>query len=140
VIAAAEHRLRALQLRKKGHTYREIGLQLDMSEQRAHQHVIEGLRRLNTERSELAEEVPQLELERLDTMPLALATKVTKSDCTAIQTALKIMARCARLLGRDAPDGLNLLLRDEAERMASHLSLHIEKVLQGAQRILEGVR
>jgi hypothetical protein len=67
VIAAAEHRLRALQLRKKGHTYREIGLQLDMSEQRAHQHVIEGLRRLNTERSELAEEVPQLELERLDT-------------------------------------------------------------------------
>ena len=102
-LVAAERRIQALDLRKAGATYQQIGRQLGYSEQRAHQIVTSELQRLNTERSEAATEVRRLELERLDAMLLGAWPRGKSGDPKMGQFCLAIMDRRARLLGLDAP-------------------------------------
>jgi len=58
---------------------------------------------LETAAIETAEEIRRLELERLDAMLFAIGPEVRKGSYGAIDRALKIMERRARLLGLDAP-------------------------------------
>ena len=51
-ILAAERRTRALELRKEGRTYAQIGQALGISEQRSHRIVSLELQRLNAKRAE----------------------------------------------------------------------------------------
>jgi|SRR5882724_1395290 len=108
ILDAAEHHIRALALRKKGHTYREIGAQLGVSEQRAWQLVREELDRLTRERTLLADEVRRLELERLDQLQLGLWLEACKGEVSAVLPVLWIMQRRAKLLGLDAADQLRV--------------------------------
>jgi hypothetical protein len=102
-IAAAERRVKALELRKAGKTYREIGRALGYSEQRAHKLVTAELSRLNAQRVEQAKEVTRLELERLDALWAGVWTQAKRGNGAAVDRALSIMQRRARLLGLDAP-------------------------------------
>jgi hypothetical protein len=107
-LRAAERRLKALQLRKGGATFRQVGEALGCSESRAHAIITRELERLNAERGEAAAVVARLETERLDALHLAFWTAAVGGDVAAAGVVLKVMARRAKLLGIDAPANINV--------------------------------
>jgi hypothetical protein len=100
--------LKALQLRKGGATFRQVGEALGCSESRAHAIITQELMRLNEKRAEAAAVVARLEGERLDNLQLAFWTAAVGGDANAAGVVLKVMARRAKLLGIDAPANINL--------------------------------
>lgn len=108
-VIAAERRVKALELRKLGFTYRRIGEQLGVTEAGAHKMVTKSLRELDEKSAESAIEVRRLELERLDGWTLRVAQEIEKGRALrAIDRGLRIQARRAKLLGLDAPTKLEL--------------------------------
>jgi hypothetical protein len=101
-VTAAERAAQALDLRKAGMTFRQIGEHMGVTEGRAHQIVTRELARLNAKRQEAAEAVTRLELERLDSLLAAVWGKAEKGDLAAVDRVLSILARRAKLLGLDA--------------------------------------
>lgn len=100
-IATAERRCRALTLRKAGLSYEQIAKQEGFSgKSAARQNVHDAIRDLTREP---AKDVVLLELERLDTMLLALWKKAKSGDVRAIDSVLRIMERRSAYLGIDAP-------------------------------------
>jgi hypothetical protein len=101
-IGRSERATEALELRKAGLTFRQIGQRMGFSEQRAHTLVTEELARLNAKRAENATAVLRLELLRLDAMLAGVWKRATTGNLPAIGAVLGIMARRAKLLGLDA--------------------------------------
>ena len=100
-IATAEKQRQALELRKAGVTYAVIAERLGWKNaDGAHKAVMTALRKTL---QEPADAVRKLELERLDSMLLALATQVKNGNQGAIDRALRIMDMRAKLLGTYAP-------------------------------------
>ena len=100
-VQAHTRHLQALELRKAGVTYQAIADQLGYANARgAHKAVASALK---ATLREPAEELRTMELERLDAMLLPLWRRVQQGDERAVDRALKIMERRARLLGLDAP-------------------------------------
>jgi hypothetical protein len=91
----------ALELRKGGLTFRQIGERMGFSEQRAHRLVTEELQRLNADRAEAAAEVTRLECERLDALLAAVWPEAQGGNLSAIDRVLAILARRAKMLGID---------------------------------------
>ena len=100
---AAQRHAEALELRLSGMTYRQIGESMGFTESRAWKIIMDELARLNKERSELAEDVVRLEVDRLDRFLLGVFPAAESGDEKAIDAAMKIMARRAKLCGLDAP-------------------------------------
>ena len=98
----------AFQLRKKGYSYYEIAPQVSeqygesCSEATVGNYVRAVLDRMEKQNLEGKDQVRSLELERLDGMMLALEKQIKDGNTFAIQSALKIMERRAKLLGLDA--------------------------------------
>jgi hypothetical protein len=103
-LTCAERAAKALELRKGGKTFRQIGEEMGVSEPRAFQIIDRELERLNKRRAQSAEAVTRLELERLDTMLAACGEKAKGGDLNAIDRVLKITERRAKLLGLDPGD------------------------------------
>ncbi|PBI92233.1 hypothetical protein BKP43_21710 [Variovorax boronicumulans] len=100
-LAAVEQQLTALRYRKMGLTYGEIAERLGMrSSQTAWSAVESALKRTL---QEPADDVRNLELGRLDAMFLPVYINACRGDLAAVNAALNIMTRRARLLGLDAP-------------------------------------
>jgi len=101
-LLAAKKQVKALELRVEGRSFRQIALELKYKgPSGAHKAVDAALERTIREP---AEQVRQLELERLDKLqikPWKLATVIGDPKATA--SVLKIMERRAKLLGLDAP-------------------------------------
>jgi len=112
---AAERRIRSLELRKAGLSYRQIGDQLGVSEMQAWRDVkgaLEGLAKLEQGH---ARELRQLEVERIDALITALwvrarGRRVQHEDGTiedvppeypALDRVLRLMEARRRLLGLD---------------------------------------
>lgn len=93
----------ALQLRQAGASYRAIADKLGVSLGQAHSYVSEALAALAAENRDKTVELRQLELERLDRMMLAIWPLVVRGDLKSMNTALKIVAQRAKLLGLEAP-------------------------------------
>ena len=102
-VIAAERRARALELRKSGATFEEIGAEIGISAQAAHKVVWRALTDMNTLAEGEAAELRGLELARLDALLAAVWTEATSGNLPAVDRALKIGERRARLLGLDAP-------------------------------------
>jgi hypothetical protein len=100
-ITAAQRGTQALDLRKGGMTYQQIGQVMGVNESRAYQLVQRELVRLNAQRTEAAAEVSRLEAERLDNLLAAVWPKATEGDLAAVDRVLSIMSRRAKLLGID---------------------------------------
>src|SRR5439155_20819796 len=83
-IKAAKRRTQVLQLRESGLSHKDIGKRMGFSEQRSLTIVQEELNRLNTIRTETADQVRRLELNRLDKMLKANWPKAEKGDFKAI--------------------------------------------------------
>jgi len=103
LINGSERRTQALELRKAGATFKQIGQAMHFSEQHAHKIVTEELVRMNQHRAETALEVTRLELERLDALWLGQWPQAKAGNAQSVDICLKIMQRRARILGLDAP-------------------------------------
>ena len=109
-IKIAERSAKALTLRKTGANYRAIAVAISSefgiekySVTQAHRDISRELDRIAKDSTLNAVQVRSLELERLDVYLLAIARDVQKGDFLAIDRALKISERRAKLLGIDAP-------------------------------------
>lgn len=100
-----------LALRARGMSYVDIADTLGISKSNAHIHVQHALADLREEILNEAENLVALELERLDNLWLSLYPQLSAVDeegnaaptLSAIDRALRIMERRAKLLGLDAP-------------------------------------
>lgn len=108
VIQTHERRVRALDLRRNGASYRQISAALGVSASTAHEDVQVALR---DSLAEPAEAVRKIMLERLDAMLLPLMRRATDPqlrDYQAVDRVLKILERQAALLGVDAPRRIDI--------------------------------
>lgn len=100
-LAAAQRKCEALRLRAAGATFQEIADGLGYSSvSGAHKAVVSALRETLQEPSD---ELRRLESDRLRAMMAAVWPRVEGGDLHAIDRALRIQERLARLLGLDAP-------------------------------------
>src|SRR5262249_22712876 len=98
---AAERRVQALKLRQGGLGYAAIAQALGVSLAQAHNDVTRSLADLKAIEQKEAEDLRQLMCLRFDRWLDRLDAKIEKGDAKAIQTAIKIEERRARLLGLD---------------------------------------
>lgn len=100
-VEAVMRQKQALDLRIAGLPYQDIADRLGYAARgAAHKAVMSALTHTL---QEPADNLRQIEVARLDKMLLALWPKVLKADVAAIDRALRIAERRARLLGLDAP-------------------------------------
>jgi len=99
----AERRVAALELRKAGRTYRYIAAMLNVDVHTAWEDVQAELTALRQQATEIAEEVRELELRRLDDWTAALTAQAQTGRERSIDSLVRIQERRARLLGLDAP-------------------------------------
>lgn len=119
-ITAQERRLQALELRKQGKSYRAIGAALGVDHKTALTDVRTALQRLLEQERESVDELRTIELERLDALLDALWVNATnerfRGQTRAVEMALKVMERRAKLLGLDAPTRQDIK-QDGAQRI-----------------------
>jgi hypothetical protein len=101
MLDAAAKQARALELRKAGYSFDSIAARLGYANGGGAYKAVEA--GLKATLQEPADELRQLEIERLDTMLVALWPKVKKGEHGAIDRALKVSERRASLIGLDAP-------------------------------------
>ena len=101
-IRTTEKTLKALELRKRGMNYTQIGEKLGCARSTACRYVISELENLADKCREEAVHVRDLELQRLDALYLKAWEAVEGGDLPAIDRCLRIMERRAKLLGLDA--------------------------------------
>lgn len=101
--AAVARAAQMLELRKAGMTYDRIGEALGVSKQAVHKSVTKALREITSKAAESAEEIRNLELIRLDAMLAGLWAQAARGNLGAIDRALKIAERRAKITGIDAP-------------------------------------
>jgi len=100
----AEQKAEVYRLTLKGWTRRKIAEELGISLGTVQNRLDEAIKETVLP---LAEDVRKQQLDRLDTYLVSLDAKIEKGDDKAINTALRIEERRARLLGLDAPQQLS---------------------------------
>ena len=124
----AKRRELVLTYRRMGANYRQIAAQIieeigidnlpkNYDSRQVYQDLKRELEKARAEIAETAEEVRQIELDRLDEMhsrvyPVALGTEEIPPDMRAVDRVLKIGERRAALLGIDAPQKADIEIRD----------------------------
>jgi hypothetical protein len=103
-ILEIEKRMQVMNLRISGWSMPEIASHLSMSTQEVYTIVLTQLQEWTNLTREMTEEMRTLELERLDALLKYLWPKVQVGSAKAIEVALKITERRAKLSGLDAPE------------------------------------
>lgn len=93
----------ALDMRTRGFTYDRIADALGVSRQGAADCVKRALAALKADTEELAEEVRDLELRRLDRLLEIAQTAADQGELAAVDRVLRIQERRSKYLGLDAP-------------------------------------
>lgn len=104
-IALTEKRAEALEYRKQGYSYSQIGESMGFSAQYAHELVDGALKAMIREP---AESIIAMELARLDDMMTAVYGPATKGELMAVDRVVKLGERRAKILGLDAPEKAEL--------------------------------
>jgi predicted transcriptional regulator len=99
-LKARDRALQALDLRKAGMSYSQIGNALGMTKMGASQAVSSILK---STAQEPADEVRKLEVERLDTLLRGVWPRAIQGDVHAVDRCLRIIERRSAILGLDAP-------------------------------------
>jgi hypothetical protein len=102
-LEAREREVKALELRKAGLSYPQIGKALGVSQVAAYKIVMRVLQRYEANIQEETEDLREIELQRLDRMLNAIEPKIRRGDLKAIAVAVRISERRSRLLGLDLP-------------------------------------
>ena len=100
-----EKRHQALELRKRGLSYRQVAQALSCSVSVAHEYVESAIAAIPRE---AAEDVRRLELERVDRMIAGAWPGASSGDPKSIFAVVKLMERRAKYLGLDAPSKVEL--------------------------------
>lgn len=101
--AVLERREKALDYRTRGWAYRDIAKALGVSLAQAYKDVNYELAEAKSRARENADELLQLELDRLDMLLKGLEPMARVGNPGAVNSYLKVMERRAKLLGLDAP-------------------------------------
>lgn len=109
--------LRAYQ---EGWTTREIAVAQSMTPQAVRTVLKDALAEIQAEQRELATEVLQLELQRLDLLLKVHMPKALEGDLDSFDRVIRIMDRRAKYLGLDAPEKFDVALTLEALVLAAH--------------------
>lgn len=145
-VTLAEKRLAALEYRREGFSYRDIALMMNTSLSTAFQWVQGELNALRQLTHEQAEDVRDMELQRLDMMLRSMSGGILAGDPMVISTALRIGERRSKLLGLDAaqkidakgafmsltPEGVAAMTDDDLQKTIQNLF-----TLAGGQRALK---
>lgn len=102
-IVIQERHIQALELAKKGKSYRVIGAELDISHEQARQDVIKALAELKAIEGDTADELRLLEMARLDAIQAAYWDKAIKGNTGAAYLVVKLSESRRKLAGLDAP-------------------------------------
>lgn len=102
VIRQTEQSLKALELRKAGATYEMIAQQLGYASKSSAFTAVSRL--MNKSRREGGKEAFEMELRRLDDLLMSVWPAARQGELSAIDRALRIMERRAKLMGLDAPE------------------------------------
>ena len=102
MLTRKERRHMALEFRRQGMTFEEIGIEMGISTNSASQIVNRVLRKMAKMDAETVKVLRALELERLDAMQAQIWPEAMSGDLKAIDRILKIMERRAKLAGLDA--------------------------------------
>lgn len=111
----AEKRQKCLELRKCGGSFRYIAEQQNISLGLAHKYIADALSEINGLIAQDAEQLRELELQRLDTATLAIAKLVRQGHLGAVDRWLRISERRSKLLGLDAPIQQQVKLQTEKQ-------------------------
>jgi hypothetical protein len=108
---------KAVALRIKGCTYQQIANALGLSEAQAYKLVSAELARIRQDTAEKAEELRQIEVDRLDALlhrlNSELATAIDVGDIARLsESILKIATRRAAFLGLDGPARIEHIIPD----------------------------
>lgn len=143
-IKTAEKHAQVLELRKQGKSLQEIADALGYSHPSgAHQALTRAIEQMV---SEPAEDVKALELLRLDGMFSEAWKKVEAGDLALGDFVLRLMARRAKLLGLDAPEKMEALVKNEGadfskmdgEQIKAHLLDLWRQMPEEVRDILKG--
>lgn len=99
-----EYQAQALELRRAGKGYTEIGRTLGLSRSHAHRLVQAGLADAVEQIGEASEHLRAQEVDRLDALLASVWPQARRANLGAVDRVIKIMERRARLLGLDAPE------------------------------------
>lgn len=124
----AERKRNALELRLAGASYRDIAQALGISPATAMQDCKEALADIPMQQ---ADEMRTVELSRLDRLQRAVWPKAVKGDLQAVDRAIKIIDRRAKLFGLDAPQQVQITAND------IDLDAAVDKMLRVAEMALE---
>lgn len=111
---SVELQAKALELRRMGLGYVEIGNQLGLKKSQAHRLVVAGMAEARAQIGASADELRTEELSRLDGMLAGLWPRARKGEVVAVDRVLKIGERRAKLLGLEAPVRIETTGRDGA--------------------------
>ena len=137
-MSLVERENQALQLRKAGASYAQIATQLGYANlSGAWKACMRAIKRVPAEN---AREARDLDLARLDEALLAVWRDVQQGRWRAIETAIHIMERRAKLLGLDAPTRVRIDAEVAIREVAAGLGLDPEEVLREAQAVLDSPR
>lgn len=106
-VATTERRYQALQLRRDGYGFDEIGAQMNCGKSVAFRLVKGALWDMTNTINENVREIYKGEWHKLDLAEQALWPRVMQGSVEAIDRFLKIQAQRARLFGLNAPEGVN---------------------------------
>lgn len=123
-----ERKRNALELRLAGASYRDIAQALNVSPATAMQDCKEALADIPMQQ---ADEMRTVELSRLDRLQRAVWPKAVKGDLQAVDRAIKIIDRRAKLFGLDAPQQVQITANDV------DLDAAVDKMLRVAEMALE---
>ncbi|MFB6805474.1 hypothetical protein [Streptomyces sp. NPDC056387] len=127
--ATAERRAKAIRMKIDGHTYEEIAKALGYSSKgSACCDVRRALEKHVVEEGLAVEAWRELELARLDVLQKAIWPEAMDGSPRAIETALKILDRRAKLLGLDSAIKLEVLTIDALDQQIQRLEAELGRV------------
>lgn len=137
-LEAAELAYKALELKKRGASFRQIAANLKCSVSTAHGHVTAALAELREKTKTSAEELRELEIQRLDRWEAALQMGLREPEgpnrAKVVATLVKVAESRRKLLGLDAPQRIehsgNLYTVKEASPDCPEWGLPAAKVEQ----------
>mgnify|MGYP000884396735 CR=1 FL=1 len=133
MLSKRDRRLQALELRKSGATFEQIGTALGVAKGSAYKMVAKALREREIPH---VDELRKLEAERLDSLQFNLWTRARNGELGAIDRVVKILERRAKLLGLDVdrlevggPGGgaIPVKLEDARDSLAARIAAIAER-------------
>lgn len=98
--------LKAVEMRLQGYRYHDIAQKLGVTEVAVYYMIKRTLEHWNEDLKEKVPQLRQMELARLESYIKSLQKKIHYGDVKAIQAAVRVHERIARIMGLDAPTSI----------------------------------